>query len=335
MASPIPDLASVIARSAALLAALSAACSPAPPAPPPSARPAAVASLPPPAPPAIEVAVTVDDLPVHGPAFTGIDRAAIAERLLAVFRDHRLPPVYGFVNGKKVDDDPASEAILRRWIAAGNPLGNHTYSHISLNRASITDYLADLEKGESILRKLGLDEATWKVYRYPFLFEGDTLDKRESVRAYLRQHGYLTAEVTIDGDDWAYNPPYARCSDRHDTTSLAELRRGLVEAHVDELRFVRALTRELSGRDVRHVLLLHIGAAGADAMDELLTAYEHEGVRWIDLRAALADPFYAIDPHIPHAYGAAFPYVVAKARGVTLPPHPKRDVEERAESMCR
>jgi hypothetical protein len=98
---------------------------------------------------------------------------------------------------------------------------------------------------------------------------------------------------------------------------------------------VRALTRELTGRDVRHVLLLHIGAADADAMDELLTAYEREGVPWVDLRTALADPFYAIDPHLPHAYGAAFPYVVTKARAVALPPHPEREVEHRAESMCR
>jgi hypothetical protein len=147
------------------------------------------------------------------------------------------------------------------------------------------------------------------------------------VRAHLKQRGYLTAEVTIDGDDWAYNPPYARCTDRKDTAALAELRKGLVKAHVDELRFVRALTQTLTGRDVRHVLLLHIGAAEADAMDELLTAYEREGVRLVDVRTALADPFYAIDPHLPYAFGAAFPYVVAKARGVPLPPHPKREVD--------
>jgi peptidoglycan/xylan/chitin deacetylase (PgdA/CDA1 family) len=328
----------MIARAAVALAVLSVACSPASPTPlatPPAAQPAPAAAPLPPSPRAIDVAVTVDDLPVHGPAFAGIDRAAIAERLLTAFRAHRLPPVYGFVNGKKVDDDPTSEAILRRWVASGNPLGNHTYSHLGLNGASVADYIADLEKGEAILRRLEPEEATWKVYRYPFLFEGDTLDNRDAVRAYLKQRGYLTAEVSIDGDDWAYNPPFARCADRHDAAALAELRRGLIEAHVDELRFVRALTEELTGRDVPQVLLLHIGAAEADTMDELLTAYEREGVRWIELRTALADPFYAVDPHLPHAFGAAFPYVVAKARGVTLPPHPKREVEDRAESMCR
>src|SRR5438128_2603544 len=106
---------------------------------------AAPATPPAPKPPALEVAVTVDDLPVHGPSYPVIDRLAIADRLLGAFRAHRLPPVYGFVNGKKVDDDPASLVILRHWIDAGNLLGNHTYSHASLNDTPIPAYLADVE----------------------------------------------------------------------------------------------------------------------------------------------------------------------------------------------
>ncbi len=322
---------------------LLAACSAAPPAEPASASaPVSAsasapvsASAPAPA-PAVEVAVTVDDLPSHGPAFAGIDRAAIAERLLAAFRRHRLPPVYGFVNGKKVDVDPTLEPILRLWRDAGNPLGNHTYSHPSLTGTSVPDYLADLEKGEEILKKLEPDDSVFRVFRYPFLFEGDTLEKREAVRRYLAEHRYAIAEVTIDADDWAYNPPFARCTERADAAALASLRRSFVEGHVEELRRVRELAQRLVHREVRHVLLLHIGAADADAIEELLTAYEGEGVRWIDLRTALADPFYAIDPAQPARYGAAFPYLLAKARGVSAPPAVfARGLEERLEQVCR
>ncbi|HEU4411481.1 MAG TPA: polysaccharide deacetylase family protein [Polyangiaceae bacterium] len=319
--------------------ALAAACSPAPsstrPSPPATASSALAASPQArPAPP-LEVAVTVDDLPTHGPAFAGIDRVEIAERLLAAFRAHKLPPVYGFVNGKKVDDEPASLAVLQRWVGAGHPLGNHTYSHPSLNAVELADYLADIDRGEEILRRLVPGEAIWKVYRYPFLFEGPTMEKREGVRRHLAARRYAVAEVTIDGDDWAWNPPFARCSDRGDRAALAELRRGYVETHVSELRYVREATRALAGRDVKHVLLLHIGAADADAIDELLTAYEREGVRFIDLPAAMADPFYAEDPARPSRAGAALPYQLAKARGVALPPAPKRLAEEALEGTCR
>jgi peptidoglycan/xylan/chitin deacetylase (PgdA/CDA1 family) len=319
-----------------LVAACAAPAAPEPssaPMPPPAPAPAPE----PPGPPALEVAVTVDDLPVHGPAYRGIDRLAIAERILEVFRAHRLPPVYGFVNGKKVDEDPATEAILRRWIATGNPLGNHTYSHISLNRADLPAYFADLEQGEAILRKLVPDEGTWRVYRYPFLFEGNVMEKREAVRKYLREHGYTTAEVTIDGNDWAFNPPWARCMDKGDTASLGALRERFVTAHVDELRYVRALTQKLAGRDVRHVLLLHVGAAEAEALDATLTAYEREGVRFVELREALADPFYAEDPGKPYPWGSAFPYLLAKARGMTLPPPPPgmKDLEAWLDGVCK
>jgi peptidoglycan/xylan/chitin deacetylase (PgdA/CDA1 family) len=322
-----------VKRTLPLLFLALAACIPAPaprPGPAPAPLPSPAASTAP-----LEVAVTVDDLPIHGPAYAGIDRLKIADDLLAAFRAHHLPPVYGFVNGKKVDDDPTTLAILRRWIEAGNPLGNHTYSHASLNDLEVPEYLADLEKGEAILRQLVPDEATWKVYRYPYLFEGNTIEKREAVRGYLGAHGYTVAEVTIDGDDWAWNPPFARCQDRRDVLGIFELRRGYVETHVSELRYARELTRRLAGRDVKHVLLLHIGAADAYSIDALLTAYEREGVRWIDLRSALADPFYANDPHLATKAGAAFPYPLAKAKGIDRPPLPARPAEDALEQTCR
>src|SRR5262245_60919739 len=68
--------------------------------------------------PLVEVAVTVDDLPVHGSKTPVMDPMAIAERLISSFDRHRVPSVYGFVNGKRVADDPSTEAILRRWREA-------------------------------------------------------------------------------------------------------------------------------------------------------------------------------------------------------------------------
>lgn len=321
-----------------LCLSLFAACSP-DPAPPkaPSAEAPLPSAAPAPAQTAhVRVAITVDDLPVHGPSFRGVDRGLIAERLIAAFARHRVPGATGFVNGKKVDDDPATEAIVRRWASAGNPLGNHTYSHPSLNKLALVDYLADVDKGEAILRKIEPNEASWRTFRYPFLFEGDTMDKRKGVRDHLAKRGYAIAEVTIDADDWAFNPPFARCSDKGDVAALAELRRDFVAAHVEELRRMRSLTRELMGREVPHVLLLHVGAADADAIDDLLTAYEREGAVWIELRAALADPFYTIDPALPVKWGWAFPYAVAKARGVTAPPPIfARDLEEKLGRVCK
>jgi peptidoglycan-N-acetylglucosamine deacetylase len=286
--------------------------------------------------PPIEVAITVDDLPIHGPSYAGIDRRAIGQQLLEVFAKHQVGPVYGFVNGKKVDDDPATRAILEDWVAAGHPLGNHTWSHISLNEADVPAYLADLEKGEAILESLAPLPGPWKIYRYPYLFEGDTLEKRDAVRAYLAEHGYQIAPVTIDGNDWAFNPPYARCLDKHDAATLATLRERFVQNHLDELNYIQDILEALEQRPVPHVLLLHIGAADAAALDALLTAYEQRGVRWIPLEKALADPLYAQDPKLPARYGAALPYRLMKARGLKRPlPAFGADLEASLDAVCR
>ena len=281
----------------------------------------------------LEVAVTVDDLPVHGPAFAGMDRRALEERLLAAFAAHHLPPVYGFVNGKRVDDDPATEAILRRWVESGNLLGNHTWSHPALNKTALPDYLTDVRAGERILKKLAPD-GDWKLFRYPFLQEGDTAEKQDGVRSFLSREGYAIAEVTIDADDWAYSPPYVRCKDQHDDDALVKLHQSFVAGHVEELRRVRAFTRGFAQHDVPQILLLHLGAADANAIEALLTAYEVEGAHWIGLRAALADPFYAEQTQ-PSPFGSSLPYRVAHDRGVDMePPVWARGLEQRLAETC-
>jgi peptidoglycan/xylan/chitin deacetylase (PgdA/CDA1 family) len=282
-----------------------------------------------------EVAVTVDDLPTHGPDTPGMDRMAITERFLAAFQRHGLHSVYGFVNGKRVTDVPASISILRRWRQAGHPLGNHTYSHVSLNAVGLSEYFADLERGEAVLKEVEPDAGVWKVFRYPFLFEGDTSEKREGVRRYLREHGYVMAPVTIDADDWAFNAPFSRCTAQNDAVSLAKLRGIFVETHTEELRRMQELSQTLMNRKVRQVLLLHIGAADADYIEDLLTAYERQGVTWIDLRTALVDTMYGLDPSDVVRYGAALPYRLAKARGIQVgKPVFARDLEDELARTC-
>jgi peptidoglycan-N-acetylglucosamine deacetylase len=288
-----------------------------------------------PKPQSIPVAVTVDDLPVHGPTPPGVTRMAMIEKLLVAFAAHNLPPVHGFVNGKRVDDDPATEAVLRRWVAAGHELGNHSWSHPSLNRTALDVYLADVRRGEEILARVAPGQ-TWKVFRYPFLQQGDTIEKRDGVRRFLDETGYVIADVTVDADDWAYSPPFVRCAERGDQSTLTALRRSFVREHVEELRRIRVVTRALAGREVPQVLLLHAGAADADAIDALLTAFEAEGARWITLRAALADPFYAPTVHAPVSFGSALPYVLARERGLTIdPPVWARGLEAQLRTVCQ
>jgi peptidoglycan/xylan/chitin deacetylase (PgdA/CDA1 family) len=279
---------------------------------------------------AVEMAVTVDDLPAHGPEYPGIDRLAIARQILQVFRKHRMSPVYGFVNGRRLETRPELGAILDAWHAAGNPLGNHGYSHLSLTETAVPEYLADIERNEPVLRKYG----DFHFYRYPFLFEGETAGKRDAVRAWLEDHHYRIAEVTLDFDDWAYNPPFARCTARNDLVTLGTARKQYLDAAMIYLQAYQEIAQLVAGREVRHILLLHIGAMDADQMDALLTSYEEAGVKWISLEKALEDPLYAQDHGQATKAGSNLLDKLMRAKKIPSPKFPAPD-EKWLEKVCR
>ena len=271
---------------------------------------------------AFSVAVTVDDLPAHGP---DTDRVAVTKQILAAFKKHGLPPVYGFVNRRRLEGHPELEEVLRLWRAAGNPLGNHGYAHLSLNATAADAYVADIARNDR--------EDLARVYRYPFLFEGDTLEKRHVVREWLASHGYRIAQVTIEADDWAWNPPYTRCLARNDLLTLGRLRQTFLDAHAQATAFYVRLARELTGREIAHILLLHVGAMDADQMDALLSTLEAQDAKFISLEEALQDPVYAEAPDLAWKAGPSLLDRMVKARGLK-PAYPQID-EKWLESACR
>ena len=75
-----------------------------------------------------------------------------------------------YTNDKR---DEAKIDLLRMWLDAGLELGNHTYSHRSLNTIPLKDYEGDLLKGEIITKEL-LAARGQKIrfFRHPFLQTG-------------------------------------------------------------------------------------------------------------------------------------------------------------------
>jgi peptidoglycan/xylan/chitin deacetylase (PgdA/CDA1 family) len=256
---------------------------------------------PPKGPEPILVAVTVDDLPRHGADVAGKPPLAIARELLAVFKKHGIRQAYGFVNGKKIETHSEDLAVLKAWADAGQPLGNHTYSHADAEKLSAKDFIAEIDAGEAILVQLAKPSAKpfeRRVFRYPFLREGDTIAKRDEIRLHLRQKGYRIAQVTVDTWDWAYGDAYARCLQKNNTALVEAIRQSVVDTAKATLRYADAESHVLLGRGMKHILLLHLGAADADVMDELLSAYEKMNVQWISLDDALGDEAYAVDPRV-------------------------------------
>jgi peptidoglycan/xylan/chitin deacetylase (PgdA/CDA1 family) len=274
----------------------------------------------------IQVAITVDDLPRHGPDIPGVSRRKIHDDLLAVFAKHGLTGVYGFVNAGSLRDHPEDRQALVDWVSAGGHLGNHTFSHPHPASMTVEQYLAEVDANEALLRDLVGDSPeqtrSWKVFRYPVLEEGADLPSRAAIRAGLATRGYRIAQVTMDFYDWAYNGPYARCLAKGDVDSIAALKQDFIDHAAANLRWADAAARELVGRPVPQILLLHVGAFDAVMMDELLSTYEKNAAVFVTLEAALADPVYAEEPREPKASSGEFWNQVRKARGTRSPSLP-------------
>jgi peptidoglycan-N-acetylglucosamine deacetylase len=282
----------------------------------------------------IEVALTVDDLPRHGPDLATKSPAAIAAALLDAFRRHRVPQAYGFVNAGRLDEHPGDRAVLDAWLAAGHPLGNHTWGHADLHRVPVHQFIESIDTNETFLAKLQPSHAArpWKKFRYPYLHEGTDLPTRAQVRAHLLARGAEIAHVTIDPYDWAYNQAYVRCLSRGAAQDAEAIRATfLLEARA-KLRWAVTQAEALVGRPVRHILLLHLGVIDADSIEELLGDFEERGVRWISLEAAMADPIYAENPSVP--YGGTYIGQLYESRGVMPAPEPQTPVEL-LEAVCR
>jgi peptidoglycan-N-acetylglucosamine deacetylase len=278
-----------------------------------------------------EMALTFDDLPDHGPLPAGVTRSDVARSILATLKAAAIPPVYGFINAGKLEKHPEEIEVLNLWRAAGQPLASHTYSHMNFNENTASAFEDDIRKNETTLRQL-MGENNWHWFRYPYLWEGDTLEKRREIRAYLGQSGYRIAQVTMDFEDYAWNAPYARCRDKNDEKSMAWLKQSYLDTALAYLALDQEMAQRIFHRDIKHVLLLHIGAFDALMLPDLLAQLKQRGFKFISLEEAQADPAYRIDPDAALRYGGTLLDQIFDSQHLAYPPHTEKPMKQLQET---
>jgi peptidoglycan-N-acetylglucosamine deacetylase len=241
-----------------------------------------------------KLAITMDDLPLNGTLPPGVTRAQTTKSVLEIFKKRHVPPVYGFVNAKKLEGNADGAEALRLWAAA-EPVGNHTYSHMDLEQIPAEAFERDIEENEPALELLaGTDN--WHWLRYPYLHEGDTVEKRRTVRAYLQMRGYKIAQVSLDWEDYLWNTAYARCLAKNDRQAIAWLRTSYLNTASEFLDLGREQAKLIYGHDINHVLLMHLGAFSSTILPDALDLLNKKGFKLVTLEEAESDPAYEADP---------------------------------------
>jgi peptidoglycan/xylan/chitin deacetylase (PgdA/CDA1 family) len=243
-----------------------------------------------------KLAITMDDLPLNGLLPPGVTRAETTRNVLTVLKKRRVPPVYGFINAKKLEGNPDAAEALKLWAAA-EPIGNHTYAHMDLEQNPPEAFEREIEENEPALELLDAKN-NWHWFRYPFLHEGDTVEKRRAVRAYLKARGYRIAQVTLDWEDYMWNTAYARCVEKNDTKSIAWLRSSYLNTASEFLDLGREQAKLIYGHEINYVLLMHLGAFSSTILPEALDLLKKKGFTLVTLEEAETDPAYDGDPDV-------------------------------------
>lgn len=280
-----------------------------------------------------KVALTFDDLPLNGALQPGVDEVDLVNRVLPIFAEHKTPPVYGFINAQKLEGNSKGADALRLWIAAGHKLGNHTYSHMDLSTNSLEAFTRDIKQNEPALLLLSPRDE-WRWLRYPYLHEGETLEKRNAVRTFLSERGYRIAQTTLDYEDYMWNSAYARCAAKGDPASIDWLRKSYLEVASGFLDGQRQMAQTLYGHKIDHVLLLHLGAFSPEILPALFDLLKRKGFELATLDVVESDSAYLTNPEFLHTNTGTLLEQQYDKAGMKYPPLPRKPRQE-LDSICK
>jgi peptidoglycan/xylan/chitin deacetylase (PgdA/CDA1 family) len=248
--------------------------------------------------PARQIAITIDDLPSGDTSLASLESLTeMTSKLLAVLQEQEVPAT-GFVNERKLfkrGEVDERIRLLAKWMEAGFELGNHTFSHASLNRVGLKEFEDEVIQGETITRWLLAEKRmTLRYFRHPYLETGRDSQTRRAAEVFLAQRGYGIAPVTVDVNDWVFSVVYADARRRGDR-ALQEQIVACYLTHVDAvLAHCEQLSRRLVVYEVRQILLLHATWLEAEHLAKVLQVMREREYKFITLDEALSDHAYRL-----------------------------------------
>jgi peptidoglycan/xylan/chitin deacetylase (PgdA/CDA1 family) len=279
------------------------------------------------------VAITVDDLPAVGTLPPGEDYVQVAKALVSELKANGLEGTYGFVNADKLESRPGANQALEIWLGAGMNIGNHTRTHMRLTTNTAEAFEQDIAQNEPTLRQYG-EVRDWRWFRYPYLEEGETVEKRRAVRTYLREHGYRIAQVTLEFEDYAWNDAYCRCLAKQDEAAIAWLRQNYLDTAAEYIKLGREEEQIVFGHEIPNVMLLHVTPFTTLMLPHLLDMLRKQGFSFESLSQVESDPAYSGDPDAGLESGGTLPEQFMDSRHLPYP-QAKPDPFQQITKLCQ
>ena len=259
--------------------------------------------------PAPQFSITMDDFFWQNSVkLSGAERN---QAILETFSKHSIK-VALFVIGRNVEEDKGKQ-LLAAWDRAGHLIGNHTYSHRNFNApdADVKTYQDDILRAEALLK----DFARFRKYlRFPMLKEGDTVAKRDAMRAFLAQHDYRNGHVTIDASDWYIEQRLIARLQSNPAAKIRPYRDYYLEHMWSRAQYYNTLGQRVLGYQPKHTVLVHFNLLNALFLGDLIAMFKSKGWQPIDAEEAFTDPVFASKPNVVPA-GESLIWSLAKEKG--------------------
>ncbi|MFC6632414.1 polysaccharide deacetylase family protein [Microbulbifer taiwanensis] len=229
-----------------------------------------------------ELAITFDDAPRSANGF--FDGPTRAKTLLAELQRHKIAQVAFFSVSQKLDREGMQR--LQAYSDAGHIIANHTHSHPDFNQLSLLEYTDNVDRADELLS----DFPTFrKWFRYPYLREGDTQVKRDGMRAYLQENGYLNAYITLNNYDWYIETLFQEAIEKGLHVDMEKLKTFYIDVISAGVDYYDQLAVTHTGRSPKHILLLHEMDITALFVGDLADALRSKGWHIITPEQAYTD----------------------------------------------
>jgi peptidoglycan/xylan/chitin deacetylase (PgdA/CDA1 family) len=261
--------------------------------------------------PAPQFSITMDDFFWQNALkLTGTERN---QSILDTLSKHSIKAAL-FVIGRNVEEDEGKQ-LLSAWDRAGHVIGNHTYSHRNLNApdADVKAYQDDILRAEDLLKDFPRFR---KFLRFPMLKEGDTVAKRDAMRAFLAEHEYRNGHVTIDTSDWYIEQRMTARLQSNPAADVKPYRAYYLEHMWSRAQYYNTLGQRVLGYQPKHTLLVHFNLLNALFLNDLIAMFKTKGWQPIDAEDAYTDRVFASKPNVIPA-GQSLIWSLAKEKGTS------------------
>lgn len=266
-----------------------------------------------------EISFSFDDSPRFATGY--YDGPTRAKLLIEELKRHNIEQVAFFAVAGNMDEEEKKR--LQQFNDAGHLIANHTLTHPNFNKTSLEDYRNNVQQNHELLKGYS-NFIPW--FRFPYLREGDTVEKRDGMRKYLKDNGYFNAYITLDNYDWYIESLFQRAVRDKKDIDFDKLKAFYVNTIIAAIEHYDNVAVDVLGRSPKHVLLLHEMDVTAMFVGDLADALREKGWKIISPEESYNDDIatFKLDVALPYNPGRVGEIAISKGKRKGLR-HPSLD----------